>query len=184
MKKWLIGTLVGAIIVFACQFLSWTMLGIHNSETKYHPAQDSIMSFLSSTIKEDGMYMLPTSKPDASMDEHQALAEQMDGKPFATITYRSAYRYNMVRPMIRGFLIDLFLVFSLIYILTRAGTPNFTRVVAGSVAVGFFTWLVGPYTAHNWFQVPIEATTGHLIDAIVIWALVGLWLGWWLNRKK
>lgn len=46
----------------------------------------------------------------------------------------------MVRPMIRGFLVDLFLVFCLIYILTRAGTPTGMRIFAGSVALGLVTF--------------------------------------------
>jgi hypothetical protein len=183
MKKWLIGSFVGAIVVFAWQFLSWSMLGIHDGEVKYTPAQDSILSFLSSTLKEDGMYMLPTVPPGSSMDEGMELGKKMDGKPMATVMYKTAYSHSMTKPMIRGFLIDLFLVFSLIYILTRGGTPTGIRIFAGSIAVGLFTWLLGPYTAHNWFQMPMEAITGHLIDALVVWGLVGIWLGWWLNRK-
>ncbi len=183
MKKWIIGALVGGIIVFAWQFLSWTMLGIHNGEAKYTPAQDSILNYLSGVIKEDGMYMLPTLPPEATREEHEQFGKVMDGKPFATLTYRSTYEFNMVRPIVRGFLVDIFLVFSLIYILTRGGTPSATRIFAGSVAVGFFTWLTGPYTAYNWFQVPWSAITGHLIDSFVSWGLAGIWLGWWMNRK-
>lgn len=183
MKKWLIGSLVGAILVFAWQFLSWSMLGIHDGEAKYTASQDSIISYLSATLKEDGVYMLPTVPPGSSMEAGQELGEKMHGKPWATVMYKNAYNHDMVRPMIRGFLIDLFLVFTLIYVLTRAGTPSSMRIFAGSVAVGLFTWLLGPYTAHNWFQIPMEAATGHLIDAVVAWGAVGLWLGWWLNRK-
>lgn len=183
MKKWLIGSLVGAILVFAWQFLSWSMLGIHDGEAKYSASQDSIISYLSATLKEDGVYMLPTVPPGSSRDAGMELGEKMNGKPWATVMYKNAYNHDMVRPMIRGFLIDLFLVFTLIYVLTRAGTPSSMRIFAGSVAVGLFTWLFGPYTAHNWFQIPMEAATGHLIDAVVAWGVVGLWLGWWLNRK-
>ena len=183
MKKWLIGSLVGAIIVFVWQFLSWTMLGIHDAEAKYTPAQDSIVSLLSSTLQEDGIYMLPNVPPGSSSEEMEALGEKMNGKPWATVTYKKSYVNGMTMPMVRGFLIDLFLVFSLIYVLTRGGTPNSMRIFAGSVAIGLFTWLWGPYTTHNWFQIPMEATYGHLIDALVAWGVVGLWLGWWLNRK-
>ncbi len=183
MKKWLVGSIVGAIIVFLWQFLSWTVLEFHAGEAKYTPAQDSIMNYLNSTIKEDGMYMMPNLPPGASSEEHGELAKQMDGKPFASIIYHTKYEFNMARPMIRGFLIDLFLVFTLIYILTRAGTPSAMRIFAGSIAVGFFTWVAGPYTAHNWFHMPWPAITGHLFDSFIAWGLTGLWLGWWLNRK-
>ena len=129
------------------------------------------------------MYMLPTAAPGTSMGDHQKMMKDMEGKPWATVTYRSAYKNDMVMPMIRGFLVDWFLVFTLIYILTRGGIPTRIRTLAGSVAVGLFTFLAGPYTMHVWFQTPTEAYTGHLIDAFVTWGLAGIWLGWWLNRK-
>ena len=183
MKKWLIGSIVGGIIVFLWQFLSWMKLPIHSGEAKYTPAQTEILNSLSASIKEDGMYMLPTVQPGASMEDHEKLMKENDGKPRATLIYRSNYKIDMVRPMIRGFLVDLVLVFLLIYIITRAGTPTAMRIFAASIALGLFTFLVGPYTMHNWFQTPTEAYTGHLIDAFVTWGLVGIWLGWWLNRK-
>lgn len=183
MKKWLIGSLVGAILVFLWQFLSWTILPVHSGEAKYTAAEKEVLNSISASLKEDGVYMLPTAPPGATMDDHEKLMKDMEGKPWATVIYRSSYKIDMVRPMIRGFLIDLVLVFLLIYIITRAGTPTAMRVFAASIAVGFFTFLVGPYTMHNWFQTPTEAYTGHLIDGFVAWGLCGLWLGWWLNRK-
>jgi hypothetical protein len=183
MKKWLIGSLVGAILVFLWQFLSWTILPIHSGEAKYTPAQTEILNSISASIKEDGVYMLPTVQSGTSMEEMEKFGKEHDGKPWATVIYRTEYKSDMVMPMVRGFLIDLVLVFLLIYILTRGGTPTSMRIFAGSIAVGLFTFLVGPYTMHNWFQTPTEAYTGHLIDAFVTWGLCGIWLGWWLNRK-
>jgi len=183
MKKWLIGSFVGAILVFLWQFLSWTVLQLHLGEAKYTPVQKEILNTLSTSLKEDGMYMLPTVPPGSSMEEGQKLGKEMNGQPWATVIYRSAYKNDMVMPMIRGFLVDWFLVFTLIYILTRGGTPTRIRTLAGSVAVGLFTFLAGPYTMHVWFQTLTETYTGHLIDAFVTWGLAGIWLGWWLNRK-
>lgn len=184
MKKWLIGSFVGAIIIFAWQFLSWNVLGIHNDAMKYHPAQENIISALSSNITEEGSYMVPTSKPGASQAEMQEQIKQMEGKPWAFVIYHPSHESNMARRMIRGFLVDWFLVFTLIYILTRAGTPASLRVLAGSVAVGLFCFLWGPYTGHNWFDLPNGMIMGDLIDGIVAWGLCGIWLGWWLTRKR
>ena len=183
MKKWLIGSFVGAILVFLWQFLSWTILPVHSGEAKYSPAQTEILNSLSASIKEDGVYMLPTVQPGASMDDHEKMMKDMEGRPWATVIYRTSYKGDMVMPMVRGFLVDWFLVFTLIYILTRGGTPTRIRILAGSVAVGLFTFMAGPYTMHNWFQTPTEAYIGHLLDAFVAWGLAGIWLGWWLNRK-
>lgn len=184
MKKWLIGSLVGGILIFLWQFLSWTVMQLHLAEARYTPVQDSVLNYLSSTLKEEGTYMLPTVPPGSSRSMGEELGKKMDGKPWATVTYKPVYKNDMVMPMIRGFLVDVFLVFCLIYILTRGGTPPGIRIVAGSVALGLVTFLWGPYTQHNWFQTPTAALTGHLIDSIVAWTLAGIWLAWWLNRKK
>lgn len=184
MKKWLIGSVVGALLLFLWQFLSWTVLQFHEAEARYTPAQDSILSYLGTQFKETGTFMLPTVPPGSPMSEGEELGKKMDGKPWATITYRTSYDNNMTRPMIRGFLVDLFLVFCLIYIITRNGTPTGMRIFAASFALGLLTFLIGPYTAHNWFQTPLADLHGPLIDAIVAWSLVGIWLGWWLNRGK
>jgi len=182
MKKYVIGALVGAIIIFAWQFLSWSLLAIHAKEAKYLPAQDSILNILSSTIKEDGRYLLPTSPPGTSQEEMQKAAEQRNNQPLATITYKSKFVYSMSSPMIWGFVIDIILVVLLISILTRGGLPTFIQIFTGSIAVGIFSFLWGPYTQYNWFQVPWESIQGHLIDAVAAWGLCGLWLGWWLRR--
>jgi hypothetical protein len=35
--------------------------------------------------------------------------------------------------------------------------------------------------AHIWY--PMFDIRAYLIDAVVSWGLVGIWLGWWMNRR-
>jgi hypothetical protein len=184
MKNRIIAALVGGIIIFLWQFLSWSAMGIHKGEMKYHPKQTEIMSTLSANITEDGVYMIPNLAPGSTRADEEKLMEEMKGKPTASVMYIKSYENNMVRSMIRGFLVDVFLVYLLIYIMTRGGTPPFVRVIAASVSTGLFTWLWGPYTAHIWFNYPWDAISGHLIDAIIAWGICGIWLGWYLNRRS
>ncbi len=180
MKKWLIGSLVGAIILFGWQALSWMALGIHNDSMKYTPAQKEIMNVLSSNITEEGMYMMPSAP---TQQEQQSMMKEMEGKPWASVIYHKEFRSDMTRSMIRGFLLNIFLVISLIYILTRGGIPIARRVFAGSVAFGLAFFLWGPYTAHIWFDLPWHMIKADLIDSLAAWSLCGAWLGWWLNTK-
>ncbi|MDP4261909.1 MAG: hypothetical protein Q8941_05205 [Bacteroidota bacterium] len=181
MKKWLIGSIVGAILVFAWQGLSWTILGVHESGMKYTPAQNDIMNVLSSNIKEDGMYMMPSGP---TPKDREAVMKDMEGKPWASVIYHKEMHQDMVMQLIRSFLVDIFLVISLIYILSRGGAmPIPRRVFAGSVALGLAFFLWGPYSGHIFFDLPWSMIKGDLLDALVAWSLCGLWLGWWLNRK-
>ena len=182
MKKWIVGSLVGAILVFAWQAASWMFLGIHSNEMKYTPAQDQLLTTLSTSLPEDGKYFLPTHKPGATTAEMEADMKNMEGKPWAWVMYGKSWSNNMTTSMIMGFVIDIILVVLLISILVRGGLPNFTGILTGAMAVGVFSFLWGPYMEHNWYNVPWSAIQGHLIDAIVAWGLCGLWLGWWLRR--
>jgi hypothetical protein len=183
MKKWIIAPLVGGIILFAWQFVSWTFSGLHASESTYTPAQDSIMACLNSNLPEGGMYLLPNYPPGTPFDKQQEVCKSYIGKPFATINYVKVYSMDMTLPMIRGFLIDFLIVFCLIYMLTRAGTPTKMRIFAASIAAGLLCFLFGPYTQHNWFSTPAETLYPYLLDIALGWGLTGLWLGWYLNKK-
>jgi hypothetical protein len=182
MKKWIIGSIVGAVIVFAWQALSWMLIDLHAPEHKYTGAQDQVLSTLNSANLEDGTYMLPTAKPGSTREEMKQVWKNSDGKPWAIVTYGKAASAEMTTPMIMGFIIDIILVVLLISILVRGGLPSFVGIVTGCIAVGIFSFLWGPYMMHNWYRVPWSSIFGHLIDAVVAWGLCGLWLGWWLRR--
>jgi hypothetical protein len=179
MKKYLIGSFVGAIIIFIWQSLSFAVLGIHENSMKYTAGQNDIMAALSANIKEDGAYMMPSA---ATKKEREEIMKNIDGKAVATIVYQSKVDGDMTMRFIRTFLVDMFLVISLIYILSRAGTPIGRRVFSASVAFGLAAWLWSMYIAHIWAGLPWHMISGDLIDAIVAWGLVGVWLGWFLNR--
>jgi hypothetical protein len=181
MKKWLIGSIVGAILVFAWQAASWMALGIHDSQMKYSPAQTGIMNSLSSANLEEGLYMMPSAP---TKKEQQEMMKGMEGKPWATVIYHKEFRTAMAMPMISAFLVDIFLVISLIYLFTRGGIiPIARRVFSGSVAFGLAFFLWSPYMGHIWFDLPWSMIKGDLIDSVVAWSLCGIWLGWWLNRN-
>jgi hypothetical protein len=180
MKKWLIGSLVGAIIVFAWQSASWMFLGIHDKQMKYHPAQTEIMEVLSAKTTEEGLYMLPSAPTKKEQEEQM---KTMEGKPWASIIYHKSFKNNMVMSMTRAFLVNFVLVLLLVIILTKGGLPDFMGFVTGSLGIGVFTFLSGPYTGHIWFGLPWHMIRGDIIDAIAAWGLCGLWLGWWMNRK-
>lgn len=179
MKKWIIGSIVGAILVFAWQALSWDVLDLHKAEHKYTTAQDQILSTLTSANLEEGTYVIPNA---ATEKEQQELWKNNAGKPWAMVVYSKSANTDMVPMMIWGYVIDLLLVILLISILVRGGLPSFTGIVTGSIAVGVFAFLWEPYMSHNWYQVSWSSILGHLYDAIIAWGLCGLWLGWWLRR--
>lgn len=178
MKKQLIGALVGALILFVWQFLSWTTLNIHGKETQYTPNQDKILECLSQNL-EDGDYFVPTAPPNATKEEYEATMTNALGKPWAKISYHSSMQMNMGMNMFRGFVINLVSAFLLIWMLLKMPNLDFTTTILASLAVGVIGYLNFPYLNSIWFE---GHTIGYIIDTVVQWGLVGAWLGWYLKR--
>lgn len=179
MKKLLIGAMVGGIILFFWQFLSWSILNVHLSTMAYTPSQDAILECLEANLSEDGFFFMPTVSPGSSSAEAQAKMEESIGKPWAQVYYHKAMKNNMGMNMFRGLVADVLAVFLLCWILLKFAALDLKTSLLASLAVGFAGYLAIGYTNAIWFELK---TLPDLIDALVSWSLVGLWLGWWLKR--
>lgn len=178
MKKMLIGALVGSILLFIWQFLSWSLINIHASQMQHTPNQDTILEVLNTNL-EEGSYFLPNLPKGASSEESAKFMEETNGKPWATITYHKAYSNNMGMSMFRGWAVDFISVWLLCWILLKFTNLNFSNALLSSMAVGLIGYLTINYLNSIWFE---GNTLPDLIDAVVSWGIVGAWLGWWLNR--
>jgi hypothetical protein len=85
MQKSIIGSLVGAMILFIWQFLSWTALDLHRAAQDYTPKQDSILAYLSTNLEKEGGYLMPHTPKGSSFEEAEKLAAKSIGKPWVTI---------------------------------------------------------------------------------------------------
>jgi len=92
MKRTIIAALVGGIIIFAWQFLSWPVLNLHKAANKYTPNQDAILAALNTNLPEEGGYMMPGLPESASTEDHEKLMKEADGKPWATIQYHKSQK--------------------------------------------------------------------------------------------
>ncbi len=180
MKKTLIGTLVGGLILFIWQFLSWGLLNLHYSQNNYTDNQDEIYEYLKGKLPE-GEYFIPTIPQGATAEDREALTNKVTGQPWMQIKYHEKWNMSMPMNMFRGLVIDLLSVFLLIWVLLKFRELNLMTVLSASLAIGLIGYFTGPYLNSIWFA---TNTIPDLIDTIVQWGVVGLWLGWYLVRKQ
>ncbi len=181
MKTLAIGSLVGGIILFLWQFLSWSLLGIHNPQMAYTPNQDAIIEALGNNLEEAGTYFVPRAPEGATMAEEEAFGKKMTGQPWAIVSYRKSFNANMGMNMVRGLIIDLLAVLLLGWILMKIPNLDFQTPLIVSLAVGLIGYLTISYLNTIWFE---GSSFPDLIDAIVSWGAVGAWLGYWLPRSN
>ena len=182
MKKTIIGGIVGGILIFVWQTLSWTVLDLHRPGQDFTPKQDSIISYLNSQFNEDGAYMVPSIPKGASSEEMEQIMKDHYGKPWAEIQYHSKMEYNMPMNMLRGLLVDIVIVIMLCWLLAKYGNNSMGKTFISCLFVGFISFLNIIYTKDIWYHV--FDVNAYMIDTVVSWGLCGIWLGWFLNRKK
>lgn len=183
MKKLIIGSLVGAVLLFSWQSLSWTALHIHDDAYLYSSNQDSILASLSRQLPAEGQYVIPRLPPDASSEAMEKMGEQMKGKPWAVVTYHAAYKNDMTSSLIRGFLIGLVCVIIVCGVIEKLSNKSFTHIFSTVISFAIICFLYVWYHQHNWFDIPWTVLKGEMIDLFAGWGLCAAWLGWWYSKK-
>lgn len=180
MKKSLIASIVGGIIIFMWQFLSNAALDLHRSAQQYTPKQDSILQSLTQQL-EPGRYFMPTFPAGATADEAQKVTEAAMGKPWAIVELHKAWPESMTMQLIRSLLTNMVIVFLLCWILQKGSFSSFSSIFLSTLFIGLIAFLAFPYPNYIWYETP--GIWAHLNDAWIPYALTGLWLGWYLRRK-
>lgn len=180
MQKQLIGALVGGLILFIWQFISFGPGNLHSSQMQHLPQQDAILEALAANKVPEGEYFIPRLPLDAGGDAQEQMAKDTEGKPWAQINYHHAYELTFGSNLARGFLVDFLSVFLLIWLLVRMKDLDMKTSVIASLMVGVIGYLTISYMDSIWFK---SDSIPELIDTVVQWGIVGAWLGWWLNRE-
>lgn len=171
MKRKLLFSLIGAVIIFAWQFLSYAMPNFHKSASGYTPAQDSILNMVEKLGIKEGMYFLGQPDPSLSRAEQQASMEKMDGKPWAVINYHETNTMSMAMNMSRGLLVCFVISFLLFWLFLQQKNPVLMNRLYLSLAVGIIGFFFVPYTSFIWYKAP--DIFAHFADAIVPWIILG-----------
>jgi hypothetical protein len=180
MKKIIIGGIVGGIIIFICQTLSWTILDLHRPANQYTAKQNEIMNFLNSQLTEDGSYFMPSYPAGASNEVMEQHMKEAEGKSWAVVAYHKELKMNMGMNIFRGLIVDIIMVCLFCWILSRFANPGFSNVFIASLLTGLIVFINVPYTIHIWFETFDLGAS--LIDAVAGWGLAGIWLGWWYGK--
>lgn len=192
MKKIIIGSLVGGLILFIWGFLSWVVLPVHFQSFHYTPAQDSIMKSLADANLESGTYFIPyidnreggfyDPKFQAEMKKHH---DTMMGKPMATINYIKAGMHDDPMTMGMGFILNLFSAFCAALLLAAASakTNSFFSRWWLVMLIAVILCTSGPLLDWNWMGMPWHYIKGIIFDNMIGWGLCGVWLAWYFGRE-
>jgi hypothetical protein len=184
MKKTIIASIVGGILMFAWQFLSWPVLNLHKAANGYTPNNAALLAALEANLPKEGGYMLPGLPENATNEDHEKLMKEADGKPWATIQYHKSMQSNtrsMITNMARGLVVDIVMIWLFCWILGKINLAGFGTIFTASLFTGLIVFFNTAYTVNIWYKwFDIMA---YFTDAMLSWGICGLWLGWYLKKK-
>ena len=180
MKKALLFALVGGIILFAWQFISFAMPNLHKASSEYTPLQEEVLEALENSGLEEGMYMLGQPDPSLSGDEYKNGMKPFEGKPWAILNYQAENSASMTMNMIRGFIMTMLISLMFFWVIRQQKDPTLMKRIFTGLAVGIMGFMFIPYTNFIWYKEP--DIWAYLADGIVPWIILG-WVGHLMARS-
>ncbi|MEI8110853.1 MAG: hypothetical protein WCH59_07645 [Chitinophagia bacterium] len=185
MKKYLIPSLIGGIIIFLAQTLSWTVLNLHLPAQGYTPKQDTITQFLKQQLEKPGGYLIPSAPLGTSMDDQMKLAKNWEGQPQIMIQYHEGFSMSgskMGMNMLRSLVSSILMVLLFCWIIQQFRNRSFFTYWVAALAMGLIVYIQIPYSTFIWYK--IFDNRAFLIDCMVGWAACGAFVGWWYSRNN
>ena len=189
MKKILIGSLVGAVILFAWSGLAWEVLPVHRTTFSYTDTatQNSLLQVMANSNLASGVYVMPMADntKENYKEEKKKMMDANKGKPWAAVQYqKEGYMEEPTTPLF-GFIYDFIAVLAACILLAGGMSSSasfFSRwwlVMMVAVVICFHQHM----EFYNWMHYPWNYTRDMLLDTALGWAINGLWLSWWFGRK-
>lgn len=192
MKKFIVASFVGALIIFIWSALSWIILPVHTHSFRYTPKQDTIMSVLNKSSLDEGAYMLPSPdnrslgmmKDEKYNKEMEEMNTKNEGKPFAMVIYAKAGKAMSSAQFIIGIVLDLLAVMGavILLVMSKDKLKTFFMRWWAVMVIGFIVALNSYCIEWNWMQFPWHFIKGEVIDTFMEWGLCGLWLAWYFRK--
>lgn len=180
----IIAAIVGGILIFGWQFLSWAALNLHKAANGYTPNNAALLTALATNLPNEGGYFLPGLPETATGEDHEKMMKESNGKPWATIQYHRSMvstPASMAMNMARGLLVDIIMVWLFCWILGKMNMVSFGTIFTASLFTGLIAFFNTAYIGNIWYKwFDIMA---HFTDAMVSWGVCGLWLGMFLKKK-
>lgn len=170
MKNHILFSLLGGIVLWLWQFISFAAANLHGSAQAYTPLSDPIISAISATGLPEGRYLLGQTDPDL-IASGEATGFENEGGPVAILHWDPVNDQNMALNMIRGFAVCLLVSALLFWLVKSLRKPSPRSGALTGLAIGFMAFLAIPYTNFIWYRSP--DIWAYLADAVVPWVLMG-----------
>jgi uncharacterized membrane protein len=177
MKKLLIGSIIGGIILFVWSWLAWTLVPIHSDTIQNINNEEAVVTTMNINMDKKGVYVFPAMPATHDKDVVDEYNQKYQQGPVGMIIYDPQGGDPMPpSQMIIGIIIDILAAFIAGWFLSRstAVASSYLGRVVFCGMLGIFLALLSHIVNWNWMNYPLDYTTAWALDTIIGWVLAGL----------
>ena len=180
----LISIVLGTIILFVWNAVSWMGLPFHTNTLKNIPEEVVQPTVMKEAMPKSGVYHFPGLPANNSAEALKAVEDKLAEGPRITLMVYKNRPTKLFDPS--TYLGSLFINFlSTIFaflLLSRISTKNFSSIFSTAILLGVVTALVSDISQMNWFLFPLDYTIVNAMDKIISFALLGVLFGLYTFR--
>lgn len=175
MKRLLLTSLVGMIILFVWGFVSWTVLPFAQNQMQVLPLDEAVAAELAQAAPEAGVYAYPGPAEGDDPDAHRAQHQRYLDGPVITLMLWDPDGINPMDPMNFVWALVVYFVTTLLgALLATQLVGGYGARVAWLMVLGLFAYFFVDYPLAVWFDHPLRWTLLLTVMNLVGWLLVSL----------
>ncbi|MGI9547774.1 MAG: hypothetical protein ACR2MM_11080 [Flavobacteriaceae bacterium] len=176
MKRTIITLILGTLIIFIWNAVSWMALPFHANSMNSIPESALNTNQLKEQLTEDGVYHYPGMPQDQSDEALKEVEAKLAEGPRITLMVYKSGSTAFMDPM--NFLWDL--IFNLIIVVLVLGLVrgladhSFKNILRATISIGLVISFMTDIPMKNWFMFPLDYTLANVLDYLISMTLLGL----------
>ncbi len=179
MKRIVIATVVGGLVLFMWNAVSWMVLGLHDDAMSGFGDEAAVLPMLKSAAPEAGAYFFPAPPDtmDPASDAWKAFEAQHEAGPVGLMFIHPDGRSVMPpSTFVIGFVTCVLgaLIAAVLLWFAAPQLPGYVGRAVFVASLGVLIALMADLTYMNWLYFTMEHTIVMVIDQLAGWILAGL----------
>jgi len=186
MSKTIITIVLGTVLLFAWNAVSWMALPFHSNTINNMPEAAMQVDQLKNVLTADGVYHYPGLPENNSKQAIADINTKLEQGPRITMMVYKAGPSSFQDPMlfVGGLIINLLTVIFAFTLVSKLHNKSIQNIMLSCLTVGVLIALVTDISWMNWYLFPIDYTLVNVFDRLIAFALLGLLFGLYTFKSR
>jgi len=186
MKKKITTLIIGTLILFVWNAVSWMVLPFHSNSLKNIPESAFDNKTLKEKLPEDGIYHYPGLPENNSSESINQIQEKLNEGPRITfMAYKNgSTELFEIKTFGLNLIFNFLTVWLLFFIVNNQRDKSLSKILLITLSIGLIIGFASDFPQMNWFMFPLNYTLPNVFDHLIAFSLLGLFLGIYTFKTK